>query len=124
LGYFTTDAMQEIYNMCVKPVEVVADEKSAGDAGTVASAAAMFGQGAIGPGITDLNTVIVKTTITGQPEQFPTTYGSYTRQTYSTDVTECSLTYTCSYGKGFEEVRSIPWLMNKPFPFAQDMLDD
>lgn len=123
-GYFTTDAMQEIYNMCVKPSEVVAHEKAAGDAGTVASAAAQFGQGAVGPGITELNTVTVKTTITGQPEKVPTTYGSYSRETYSTDIKECSLTYTCHYGRSFDEVRSIPWLIHELFSLARDVLDD
>jgi hypothetical protein len=50
--------------VCVKPSEVVTHEKAAGNSGTVASAAAKFGQDAIGSGITELNSV--KTTITGQ----------------------------------------------------------
>lgn len=93
--------------MCVKPSVVVAHEKAAGDAGVVAlaSAAAMYGQGAVGPGITELNSL--KTTITAEPEQVPTTYGSYSRQTYTTEIKECALTYTCHYGKGFDEVRSL-----------------
>lgn len=99
--------MQEIYNMCVKPSQVVAHEKAAGIAGVaanVASAAAMYGQGAVGPAITELNSL--KTTITAEPEQVPTTYGSYSRQTYTTEIKECALTYTCHYGKGFDEVKS------------------
>ena len=102
------DAMQEIYDMCVKPSVVVAHEKAAGNAGVVAnvaSAASMYGQGAVGPGITELNSL--KTTITAEPEQVPTAYGSYSRQTYTTEIKECALTYTCRYGRGFDEVRSL-----------------
>ena len=88
--------------MCVKPTEVVAHEKAAGANGVVASAAAMFRQGAVGPGITDLNSV--KTTITAKPDQLPETYGPYSRQVYEKGITDCSLTYTCHYGRGFNEV--------------------
>lgn len=90
-GSFSYDAMQEVYNMCVKPSVVVAHETAAGGAGVVASAATMYGQGAVGPGITDLNSF--KTTITGEPEQVPTTMGSYRRQIYTTEIEECALTY-------------------------------
>lgn len=113
-GSYSSDAMQEVYNMCVKPSVVVAHEKAAGDAGVVAnvaSAAALYGQGAVGPGITELNSL--KTTITGEPEQVPTIFGSYTVQTYTTEIEECPLTYTCHYGRGFDEVRSLTLFMKK-----------
>ncbi|KAJ5385794.1 hypothetical protein N7509_008335 [Penicillium cosmopolitanum] len=100
--------------MCVKPNVVVAHEKAAGNAGVVAnvaSAEALYGQGAVGPGITELNSL--KTTITGEPEQVLTTFGSYTVQTYTTEIEECPLTYTYHYGRGFKEVRSLPLSMKR-----------
>lgn len=100
---FTWNVGQEILNMCMKPTEVVAHEKAAGANGVIASAAAAYGQGAVGPGITDINSA--KATVTAEPVQLPQTYGRYTRKSYDKDTKDCSLTYECKYGLGFDEVK-------------------
>ncbi|KAI1832525.1 hypothetical protein DTO006G1_1154 [Penicillium roqueforti] len=95
---------QEINDMCVKPTEVIVHDKGSGADGVVADAAAKFGQGAVGPGVTDIPRKTI-TTIEAAPATAVTTIGDYSVTTFSTTAQEdCSVTYTCSYGKGFDEV--------------------
>ncbi|KAJ5369846.1 uncharacterized protein N7496_005938 [Penicillium cataractarum] len=100
-GDFSYDYYQEMDDLCVKRKEVVAHEKAAGVNGAIASAASMYGQGAVGPGITALN--IVTKTITAEPVQAVKMIGQWPVVKYSADEPDCSVTYTCKYGKGFDE---------------------
>lgn len=104
-GEFSYDLYQEMNDLCVKRKEVVAYEKGAGVNGVVASAASMYGQGAVGPGITELNTVTK--TITAAPVVAVLQIGQWPVAQYSTDEPDCQVTYTCKYGKGFDEVSTI-----------------
>ncbi|KAJ5779984.1 glycoside hydrolase, partial [Penicillium paradoxum] len=90
-------------NPCAKPNEVVAHEKAAGVNGVMASAVSSFGQGAVGPGITEMQSP--KLTATAQATQANSMRGPYTVQKYSEEGANCAVTYTCNYGWGFDEVR-------------------
>jgi hypothetical protein len=66
---YSSDTIQEVYNIYFKPSVIIVYEKAASDAGVVAniaSAAVLYSQDPLSPGITKLNSL--KTTITGEPK--------------------------------------------------------
>jgi hypothetical protein len=45
--------------------------------------------------------------VLGKPQAVAGMIGQYNRATYSTGTTDCAVTYTCMYGRGYDEVSSI-----------------
>ncbi|KAJ5421601.1 glycoside hydrolase [Penicillium cf. griseofulvum] len=111
---FSNDYYQEQEDMCVKKNVVVSYEKQAGVNGVIASAANMFGQGAVGPGITEL--AKYKTTMTAKPAVAPKMRGAYQVATYGEKENDCAVTYTCRYGQGWDEVcDNQRWAIDQAF---------
>jgi hypothetical protein len=40
----------------------------------------------------------------GKPQGPKSVYGQYNRPTYNAGTTDCAVTYTCEYGRGYDEV--------------------
>jgi hypothetical protein len=45
--------------------------------------------------------------VRGKPKQVAGVIGQWNRAVYGAGMTDCAVTYTCKYGRGFDEVSSM-----------------
>lgn len=107
-GTLAVGAGSIVFGTCVTAVQTSAASQPIGSValGVVLRTGKILGLG----GGTNANpnqpaAPIMAQPVLGKPQAVAGVIGQYNRATYTTGISNCAVTYTCSYGIGFDEVR-------------------